>query len=132
VNPSDLGLLFGPADLGTLRFSGSDARPVLTARVPERAMRGLARRIGQSMPVGNEGAGVVVAAGESPAAQALLGKTVAAIGGAMYSQYRTVAADECLVLPDGTTPTEGASCFVNPLTSLGMPETMRLEGHTAL
>jgi len=132
INPSDLGLLFGPADLGTLRFSGSDARPVLTARVPERAMRGLARRIGQSMPVGNEGAGVVVAAGESPAAQALLGKTVAAIGGAMYSQYRTVAADECLVLPDGTTPTEGASCFVNPLTSLGMTETMRLEGHTAL
>lgn len=132
INPSDLGLLFGPADLGTLRFSGSDTQPVVTAQIPERAMRVLSQRIGQSMPVGNEGAGVVVAAGESPAAQALLGKTVSAIGGAMYSQYRSIPADQCLVLPDGTPPIAGASCFVNPLTSLGMTETMRLEGHKAI
>ncbi|HRO58132.1 MAG TPA: zinc-binding dehydrogenase [Burkholderiaceae bacterium] len=132
INPSDLGLLFGPADLGTLRFSGSDTQPVVTAQIPERAMRVLSQRIGQSMPVGNEGAGVVVAAGESPAAQALLGKTVAAIGGAMYSQYRSIPVDQCLVLPDGTPPIAGASCFVNPLTSLGMTETMRLEGHKAI
>jgi len=82
--------------------------------------------------VGNEGAGVVVAAGASAGAQALLGKTVAVLGGAMYAQYRTIRADQCLVLPEGTTPAEGASCFVNPLTALGMVETMRREGHKAL
>jgi NADPH2:quinone reductase len=92
----------------------------------------MAGRLDQSMPVGNEGAGTVVEAGASPAAQALLGRTVAAVGGAMYSQYRTLKADQCLVLPPGTTAAEGASCFVNPLTALGMVETMRLEGHTAL
>lgn len=132
INPSDLGLLFGPADLGTARFSGSDARPMVTARIPDRLMPALSRRVGHSMPVGNEGAGVVIAAGDSLAAQALLGKTVAVIGGAMYSQYRTIAADQCLVLPDDTSAIEGASCFVNPLTSLGMTETMRREGHKAL
>ena len=132
INPSDLGLLFGPADLDTARFSGSDARPVITARIPDRLMPAPSRRVGHSMPVGNEGAGVVIAAGDSPEAQALLGKTVAVIGGAMYSQYRTIAADQCLVLPDGTSAIEGASCFVNPLTSLGMTETMRREGHKAL
>ena len=95
-------------------------------------MKSMAGRLDQSMPVGNEGAGVVVAAGSSDAAQALLGKTVALFGGAMYSQYRCVKAEQCLVLPEGTTPAEGASCFVNPLTSLGMVETMRREGHTAL
>ena len=95
-------------------------------------MRAVAARLDQSMPVGNEGAGVVVAAGASDEAKALLGKTVAVIGGAMYSQYRIIKADQCLVLPEGTTPAEGASCFVNPLTALGMVETMKREGHTAL
>jgi NADPH2:quinone reductase len=85
-----------------------------------------------SMPVGNEGAGVVVEAGSSAQAQALLGKTVAALGGAMYSQYRCVSLEQCLLLPDGATPAEGASSFVNPLTALCMVETMRREGHTAL
>lgn len=132
INPSDLGLLFGPADLGTLRVSGTSEQPVVTARIPERLMRGLAQRVGHPMPVGNEGAGVVIAAGESPEAQALLGKTVAMIGGAMYAQYRLADAGQCLVLPEGTSPVEGASCFVNPLTALGMTETMRLEGHSAL
>ena len=80
----------------------------------------------------NEGAGIVVAAGADESAQALIGKTVGMIGGAMYSQYRCVPAKQALVLPDGTAPAEGASCFVNPLTSLGMVETMRLEGHNAL
>jgi NADPH2:quinone reductase len=132
MNPSDLGLLFGAADMGTAKVSGTPGRPVVTATVPERAMPAMAGRLDQSMPVGNEGAGVVVKAGSSPAAQALLGKTVAAIGGAMYSQYRAVAAAQCLELPAGTAPAEGASCFVNPLTSLGMVETMRREGHKAL
>jgi NAD(P)-dependent dehydrogenase (short-subunit alcohol dehydrogenase family) len=105
---------------------------VLTARVPPAFMKAMAARVDQSLPVGNEGAGVVVKAGSSPAAQALLGKTVAILGGAMYAQYRTVKAAEALVLPAGVTPAEGASCFVNPLTVLGMIGTMRLEGHKAL
>jgi len=84
------------------------------------------------MPVGNEGAGVVVAAGSSPEAQKLLGKTVAILGGAMYAQYRTVKAQMALPLPAGATPADGASCFVNPLTALAMVATMRMEGHTAL
>ena len=132
MNPSDLGLLFGAADMGTVKVSGPPGHPVVTATVPGRAMPAMAGRLGQSMPVGNEGAGVVVSAGASPAAQALMGKTVALIGGAMYTQFRAMRADQCLPLPEGTTPAEGASCFVNPLTSLGMVETLRREGHTAL
>jgi NADPH2:quinone reductase len=132
VNPSDLGLLFSAADMTQLVASGTAERPVVTAPVSEGAMKALAPRVDQSMPVGNEGAGVVVAAGASPAAQALLGKTVAMIGGAMYSQYRAVPVEQCLPLPEGATPADGASCFVNPLTALGMVETMRREGHTAL
>jgi NADPH2:quinone reductase len=132
INPSDLGLLFGGADMETAKVSGTVDRPVVQATVPEAAMRGLAGRADSSLPVGNEGAGTVVDAGTSEAAQALLGKTVAAAGGAMYSQYRSVDASLCLVLPDGTTASEGASSFVNPLTALGMVETMRTEGHSAL
>ena len=133
INPSDLGLLFGAADLGTIKVkNGTSANPSITAQIPERAMKSMAGRLDQSLPVGNEGAGVVVAAGSSTTAQALMGKTVAVLGGAMYAQYRCIAADQCLALPPGTTPAEGASCFVNPLTSLGMVETMRREGHKAL
>ena len=133
INPSDLGLLFGAADLSTIKVNnGTSANPSITAQIPERAMKSMAGRLDQSLPVGNEGAGVVVAAGSSAAAQALLGQTVAVLGGAMYAQYRCIAADQCLLLPPGTTPAEGASCFVNPLTSLGMVETMRREGHKAL
>jgi len=132
LNPSDLGLLFGAADLSTLKVGGSTARPVVTARIPERAMPAMAARVGHAMPVGNEGAGTVVGAGSSPEAQALVGRVVAVIGGAMYAQYRVIKARECLPLPAGTAPAAGASCFVNPLTALGMVETMRREGHTAL
>ena len=132
MNPSDLGLLFGAADLSTAKAGGTPERPVITATVPEKLMKGMGGRVDQSMPVGNEAAGVVVKAGSSEAAQALLGKTVAILGGAMYAQYRCIKAVQCLVLPEGTTPAEGASCFVNPLTSLGMVETMRREGHKAL
>ncbi len=132
INPSDLGLLFGAADMSTAKVTGTPARPVLTARVPEKLMKAMAGRVDASMPVGNEGAGVVIKAGSSAAAQALLGKTVAMIGGAMYAQHRCVKVEQCLLLPPGTTPAEGASCFVNPLTALGMVETMQREGHTAL
>jgi NADPH:quinone reductase len=132
INPSDLGLLFGAADMSTVQRSGTAERPLITARIPDAAMKAMAGRLDASMPVGNEGAGVAVEAGSSPAAQALLGKTVALLGGAMYSQYRCIAADQCLVLPAGATPANGASAFVNPLTALGMVETMRREGHSAL
>jgi NADPH:quinone reductase-like Zn-dependent oxidoreductase len=132
INPSDLGLLFGAADMTTARASQAGGSPVITADVPEAMMRAMAGRVDQSLPAGNEGAGVVVKTGASEAAQALLGKTVAVFGGAMYAQYRTVRAADCLVLRPGTTAAEGASCFVNPLTALGMVGTMQLEGHTAL
>jgi len=132
INPSDLGLLFGAADMSTARQSGTAERPVVTASVPEGLMKAMAGRVDESMPVGNEGSGVVVAAGTSAEAQALLGKTVATFGGAMYSQYRCVKAAQCMVLPPGTSAADGASCFVNPLTALCMVETMRREGHSAL
>jgi NADPH:quinone reductase-like Zn-dependent oxidoreductase len=132
INPSDLGLLLGPADVSTAKTSGSADRPVLTAQVPKGLMRAVAARLDESMPVGNEGAGTVVAAGPDPAAQALVGKTVALLGGAMYAQYRTAKAADVLPLPAGASAADGASCFVNPLTALGMVETMRREGHTAL
>jgi NADPH:quinone reductase-like Zn-dependent oxidoreductase len=132
INPSDLGLLVGAADMATAKASGTREAPVITAKVPEAAMRAMAGRLDQSMPVGNEGAGVVVRAGSSDAAQALMGKTVSMIGGAMYSQYRTIKASDCMALPAGTTAAEGASWFINPFTALGMTETMRREGHKAL
>ena len=132
INPSDLGLLVGAADMSTAKASGSKEHPVITAKVPEAGMRAMAARLDDSMPVGNEGAGVVIKTGSSDAAKALMGKTVAMIGGAMYAQYRCLKVNECLPLPAGTTSAEGASCFVNPLTALGMTETMRREGHKAL
>ena len=132
INPSDIGLLFGAADMTTAKASGTAEQPIVTASVPERFMKGMAGRVDQSMPVGNEGAGVVVATGSSDAAKALLGRTVAVLGGAMYSQYRTLPIAMSLLLPDDASAADGASCFVNPLTALGMVETMRREGHTAL
>jgi NADPH2:quinone reductase len=130
INPSDMGLLTGPADMTAARASGGRGNPIVTAPIPPGAMRALAGRVGQSVPVGNEGAGTVIKAGKNAAN--LLGKIVAAMGGAMYSQYRTVAAADCLVLPAGATAADGAASLVNPLTALGMVETMRAEGHTAI
>jgi NADPH2:quinone reductase len=132
INPSDLGLLLGPADMSQAQGSGTAEAPVLTAPVSPAGLRFSAARIGQSLAVGNEGAGVVVAAGAAPAAQALIGRTVAVLGGAMYAQYRTIRAADVLVLPQDVTAEQGASCFVNPLTTLGMIGTMRSEGHKAL
>jgi NADPH2:quinone reductase len=132
INPSDLGLLLAAADVSRATSAGPADSPVLTAPIAQQVMPGLAARVGESMPVGNEGCGVVVAAGSAPDAQALLGRTVAIIGGATFGEYRSVPAVSCLVLPDGTEPADGASCFVNPLTALSMVETMRMEGHTAL
>jgi NADPH:quinone reductase-like Zn-dependent oxidoreductase len=130
LNPSDLGLLFGPADMSKAKVSGSGDSAVVAASVPPQTLKGLAARLDQSLPVGNEGAGVVVKAGAK--VKDLLGKTVSMIGGGMYAQYRCLRATDCQVLPEGTTPADGASWFVNPLTALAMTETMRREGHTAL
>jgi NADPH:quinone reductase-like Zn-dependent oxidoreductase len=132
INPSDLGLLTGAADLATAKASGTKESPVITAKIPEAGMRAMAARLDQSLPVGNEGAGTVIRTGSSDTAKALMGKTVAMIGGAMYAQYRRIKARDVMELPVGTTAAEGASWFVNPLTSLGMTETMRREGHKAL
>ena len=132
INPSDLGLLTGAADLSTMKLSGSRETPVITAKVAEAGMKAMAGRLDESMPVGNEGAGVVVRTGSSDAAKALMGRTVSMIGGAMYAQYRCLRVNECMPLPAGTSAAEGASWFVNPLTALGMTETMRREGHKAL
>jgi NADPH2:quinone reductase len=132
VNPSDLGLLFGAADMSTAKISGSAESAMVTADIPEAMMKAMAGRLDQSLPVGNEGAGVVVKAGSSELAQVLKGKTVAVIGGAMYAQYRAVRVDQCLALPDGVTAADGASWFVNPMTAQGMVATMRMEGHKAL
>ena len=132
VNPSDLGMLFAGADLGAARMTGTADRPVLTAPIPAAAMRAQAGRVGTPLPAGNEGAGTVVAAGSSAAAQALLGRTVAVAGGSMYAEFRQVPAAACLVLPAGVSALAGCSSFVNPMTVLGMIETMRLEDHVAL
>lgn len=128
INPSDLGLLLGAADLATL--AARDGR--VTAVVPPIAMTSAVARVGISMPVGGEGAGVVIAAGVDPAARALMGRTVALRGGAMWAEYRTLKTDEAFAMPDGITPAEAAAAFVNPLTALGMVDTLRREGHTAL
>ena len=132
INPSDLGLLFAGADMSSASVSGPADNPVVTTSLRPEAMRALADRVGVSLPVGNEGAGTVVEAGSSTGAQALVGKTVAVAGGGMYAQYRCVDAVQCLELPAGTPAAAGASAFVNPLTALGMVETMRREGHSAL
>lgn len=126
INPSDLGLMFGPADMGTLAVDGQ----ALTARIPDRAMPALRARIGQSLPVGNEGAGTVIAAGADQ--RHLIGRRVAMLGGAMYARLRLIAASDCLVLPEGARAEDGAALFVNPLTALGFIQTMRAEGHSAI
>ena len=130
INPSDLGLLLGPADVNTLEASGTEDRPVATFRLPKAILGGFRGRIGQSLAVGNEGAGIVVAAGEN--AKALEGRRVGMVGGAMFADYRVLKAREALPLPDGATSAQGAAMFVNPLTALGFLETMRMDGHTAI
>jgi NADPH:quinone reductase-like Zn-dependent oxidoreductase len=130
INPSDIGVLFGPADLATLQAAGTADRPEVTATVPAARIDGVNGRVDQALPAGNEGAGTIVAAGRD--AHDLVGRVVAARSFGMYAQYRLVKLADCLVLPEGTAPLAGASAFINPLTALGMLETMRLEGHTAM
>lgn len=129
INPSDLGLLLGPADLGTLETLEGEA-PGLTFTIQQSRLASVAGRIGQAMTVGNEGAGTVVAAGRNVAA--LEGKRVGMIGGGMYADYRRIKAADVIPLPDEATAADGASMFVNPLTALGFVETARREGHEAI
>lgn len=132
INPSDMGPLFGPAIMADAQLENESGKLILKAKVPEARLPLLASRLDQMVPVGNEGAGVVVDAGPDPSAQALIGKTVAILNGRSYAQFCNVPADRCLVLNEGTTPKQAASCFVNPLTALGMVETMKLENHAGL
>lgn len=126
INPSDLALLLGPADLATLRKSGETT----LATIPENRRGAVAARVDQSMPAGNEGAGTVIEAGAN--AQALLGKRVAVASGTMFAEYKIAKAVECLVLPDGASARDGASSVVNPMTALAFVETMKREGHTSI
>jgi NADPH:quinone reductase-like Zn-dependent oxidoreductase len=132
INPSDLGLMLAMADLERAEAGGTPGDPVVTAPISPKVMPSLRPRVGSSLPVGNEGAGVVVAAGDSDDAQALLGRTVAFLGEGTYGEHALTGTRSCLPLPDGTDPADGASSFVNPLTAQGMVETMRREGHTGL
>jgi NADPH:quinone reductase-like Zn-dependent oxidoreductase len=130
INPSDMWPMFGPADLR--EASLSDDGKTLKAPVHETMLARIKPRLDQTLPVGNEGAGTVVAAGVSPQAQSLIGKTVAVLTGASFAEYCCVPIQACMVHNEGTTAKQAASSFVNPLTALSMVETMRLEGHKAL
>ena len=131
INPSDLALLISfAADLDNIEFSGEDETPKTTIKIRPGLMAALKGRVDQPMSAGNEGAGIVVGAGEKAAA--LIGKTVGVAGGSMYSQYRCAPASSCLVMDEGITSTEAASSFVNPLTALAFVETMKMENHVAL
>ena len=131
INPSDLGLLLSfAADLSTINVSGSGDETVTSMKIHPALMGAMKPRIDESMPVGNEGSGIVIDAGAN--AKELIGKTVGLAGGSMYSQYRCVPAANCLVMEEGTSPAEAASSFVNPLTALAFIETMKMENHTAI
>ena len=132
INPSDHGVMFGWTDMSGCSSKGTGKDTILSAPVSEHGMGVMKARIGQSLPVGNEGAGTVVAAGDSDAARALMGKTVAALSGQMYAQYVCLPAASCMPLLPGNTAKEGASSFVNPLTALAFIETMRMEDHSAI
>ncbi len=132
INPSDLGLLIGGADPSTARATVRDGQPFLTMDIPPPAMRAMAGRIGDALPLGNEGSGVVIAAGASPEAQALMGKTVALLGGALFAEYRTLPAGMCMEMPEGTSANDAASCFVNPLTAQAFIEVMKRDGYKGL
>src|SRR3546814_10895515 len=121
VNPSDLGRLFGGADMATARASTKDGLPIITADVPPAGMRAMGGRIGDALAIGNEGCGTVVAAGESPEAQALIGKTVALLGGVMYAEYRCLPVQMVMALPDGTDPAAVAIPCTFAITGTGKP-----------
>ena len=133
INPSDLGNVGMLARFGADSIAAGEAASTVTVPFPQ-ALEGMFKADGDTKPVGNEGAGVVVVAGSAPEAQALLGKRVAVTGGSSYSQYTKTSLSNPMfaVLPDDVTGLEGASVFVNPLTVLGFIHTTRQEGHKAI
>ncbi|MFY8164260.1 MAG: NADH oxidase, partial [Brevundimonas sp.] len=130
INPSDLGLLLGPADMASMRSQGTSDRPALAFDIPEARRASVSARLGQSLSVGNEGAGTVVAAGEQ--ARDWIGRCVGMVGGGMYADLRKIRTRDALPLPKGVAAAEGAALTVNPLTALGFVETARAEGHAAI
>ena len=130
INPTDIGLLLGPADLSGMAAFSSNGRPGLRAPIAPEHMSSLKSRIGKSLPTGTEGAGMVVRAGVN--ALELMGKTVSTMSGGMYASFRRVNAGECMVLPTGTSAQAAASMHANPLTALSMVEVMRREGTVLL
>jgi NADPH:quinone reductase-like Zn-dependent oxidoreductase len=130
INPSDIGLLLGPANVSTLRASGTAERPAVGFEVPRERMATVRARLGQSLAVGNEGAGTVIASGEN--AKSLQNRRVGMLGGGMYADYRKLKAHDVVPLPEGASAADGASMFVNPLTALGFVETARSEGHRGI
>jgi NADPH:quinone reductase len=126
INPSDLGMLLGAVAPSSLRRDGPD----LVGTVPDAALPLYRDRLDKPLPVGNEGAGTVIAAG--PEAAGLTGRRVALFGGSMWTDYRVADAAAVVELPDDVSAAEGAALFINPLTALSMVETMRAEGHHAL
>jgi NADPH:quinone reductase-like Zn-dependent oxidoreductase len=132
INPSDLGMLFAGGDVSAAEAADTDDLPGVRVPVAPAGVAAQQGRVGRAMPAGNEGGGTVIAAGSSPAAQALFGKVVGFLSGTAYGQYRTIKVAQCLEMADGTNPEDAAAAFVNPLTALGMVETMKAEGHTAL
>lgn len=132
INPSDLGMLFAGADIASAEGSESEGLPGVSIGLTARALSAQAKRLGKPMPVGNEGGGTVIAAGASDEAQALLGRVVGFLSGDAYADFRTLNVAQCLPMDEGTTAEQAAAAFVNPLTALGMTETMRTEGHSAL
>ncbi len=132
VNPSDLGVLFAGADLERAEAVQRAGRPALVAPLSEGAARAAAGRVGQPLTAGNEAAGTVIAAGSSEAAQALMGKVVGIVGGAMYTELRCIDVRACQPFPEGTAAADGAGWFINPMTASAMLGTMRAEGHSAI
>ena len=127
INPSDLAILTSAADFENAEYSPGK----VVANMPEPFLTGQKNRHGQRLPAGNEGAGTVVATGDSDMAKALMGQRVACVPGNAYSQYAIADAMMCLPLGDHSSEA-GASSFVNPMTALGFVETARMEGHDAI
>ena len=132
INPSDLGLMFGAADLSTVRAAERDGQPAVLLDVPDAAMRAMAPRVGHWIAVGNEGSGRVIGAGDSDAAQALMGQRVGMFGGEMYAGHRCLPASQCMAFPERISAEQAASSFVNPMTALGFMETRLMEGQRAI
>lgn len=127
INPSDLAILTSAAD-----FEGADySAGKVVAEMPEPFLSGQKGRHGQRLPAGNEGAGTVIATGDSDMAKALMGQRVACVPGHAFSQYAIAEAMMCIPLGDHSAET-GASNFVNPMTALGFVETAKMEGHEAI